>query len=229
MTVKLRLAGAVSASVPAKVIDRNGRRNWVFHRLRAPSAPSDSADASSPRLGPGTVTVTDGEARYFDQRGGRKWAADAIALTAAVAVPDGPLDAHASAIYSGDRIDVALTLAAPEDLRNGGVSAAVLNIAAPRGSLSFDGEVGSAAAAKAVGKFEFHAPSFGELAAEAAQLDPPEAPAQRPPFREMPTPASGSRRGPGPRTRRRGRSWAPRATWPRSWRPAGPAARIVMV
>jgi AsmA protein len=142
-------------------IDKDGRRNWVFHRtISTPAATPSQGGGGGPALDSGNLKIVDGVASYLDQRGGKKHVVNGVTMVLSLPSFAGPLHATGTALANADVVSFAVTLASPATLRAGGTSDATLNIAAPRATLGFSGQVAGAGPTKANGAISIKMPSL---------------------------------------------------------------------
>jgi AsmA protein len=146
-------------------IDKEGRRNWIFHRARPTASTTPGASSSTPLVVSGDATVIDGTAIYFDQRKGGKHVATGLNLALSLPSPSGPLHTAGVAVWNGETIRLALSLARPDILREGGTSAAALKITSKRANLGFTGEISGGGPAKASGAIDLQMPSLRDFLA----------------------------------------------------------------
>lgn len=146
-------------------IDKEGRRNWIFHRAKPAASTTPGPNSNTALVVSGDGTVIDGAASYFDQRKGRKHVATGLNLALSLSSPSGPLHAAGTVIWNGETVRLALSLARPEILREGGVSAAILNITSQLATLDFTGEIIGGGPAKASGAIDLKMPSLREFLA----------------------------------------------------------------
>jgi hypothetical protein len=111
------------------------------------------------------VSITDGAASYRDDRKAGKQSLSDLNLTLSVPNFSGPLTAAGTAVYNGEPVNFALSVASPETLHQGGSSTATMDIAAQRGSLSFGGEIKGGHGSQATGMTKFKTPSLRNLLA----------------------------------------------------------------
>jgi AsmA protein len=144
-------------------IDRDGKRNWIFHR---PTAPATSATSASNgdffALSSATIDLADGAARYLDQRSGKFWRASDISMTMSLPALPGPARVEGTAAVDGEKVAYTLTAASPEALGRGGTSGVSLSIVSAPLNLDFTGEIGGGAS-KARGAIRLGAPSLRHL------------------------------------------------------------------
>jgi AsmA protein len=147
-------------------IDKGGGRNWIFHRAAKPSATATPASsAGSFSLTAGNVTIVGGKTSYLDQRNGKKRIATDLTMTLSLPSPAGPLEAAGTAMWNGDVVRLALTLASPDALQDGSASAATIAFSAVRGTIDFHGEIGGKGPQKATGAIAVKLPSARDFLA----------------------------------------------------------------
>ena len=95
-------------------IDKDGRRNWIFHPPQPPpsTVPPEKASAG-PSFITGNVTIVGGAASFFDRREGPKRSVKDLNMTLSLPSLDGPFKAMGSAVHNDDGINLAVTVAAP--------------------------------------------------------------------------------------------------------------------
>ncbi len=154
-------------------VDKNGRRNWIFHPETSPASTAPSTVKSSPgaSFAAGDVTLADGAVSYADDRSGVTRHAGGLNMTLSLPSLDGPLTAAGAAVYNGQSVQLTLGVASPGALRNGGDSAVTVDIAAPNGSFGFHGTITRGKPAKAIGAVDFKTPSLRDLLAWAQIAD----------------------------------------------------------
>jgi uncharacterized protein involved in outer membrane biogenesis len=146
-------------------VDKNGQRNWIFHpEVATKTAATPAARGSSgPSFAAGDVTIADGAASYLDQRNGVRQSAGNLNMTLSLPSFDGPLKAAGSAVYNGQGVNLAVTVASLGALRERRASDAVIDIAAARGSFGFQGAIDRSDPAKIIGTVAFKTPSLRDL------------------------------------------------------------------
>jgi AsmA protein len=145
-------------------IDKEGRRNWIFHRSQPGASATPGASSNTPLVVSGDATIIGGAASYFDQRKGRKQVATGLNLALSLPSPSGPLHAAGAAIWNGEAVRLALSLARSDILWEGGTSAAAVNIASQRAKFDFTGEI-TGGPAKASGAIDLKMPSLRDFLA----------------------------------------------------------------
>ena len=145
-------------------IDKDGRRNWIFHPPQPPpsTVPPEKASAG-PSFITGNVTIVGGAASFFDRREGPKRSVKDLNMTLSLPSLDGPFKAMGSAVHNNDGINLAVTVAAPAELRDGRVSAAMVRVASAHGNLGFLGEIDGSNEHHASGTIRVEIPSLGNL------------------------------------------------------------------
>jgi AsmA protein len=145
-------------------VDKQGRRNWIFHRAaQAASTEPPAQSGGGLSFASANLTIADGTASYLDQRDGKKRVATDLNMTLSVPSLAEPLQAAGTAIYNTEAVRFALNLGSPGTLRDGGTSAAALDIAAPRASFNFNGDVAGAGPNKASGAIAIKMASFRDF------------------------------------------------------------------
>ena len=148
-------------------IDKDGRRNWIFHPPQPPpsTVPPEKASAG-PSFITGNVTIVGGAASFFDRREGPKRSVKDLNMTLSLPSLDEPLKAAGSAVHNGDPVNLAVTIVSPAELRDGRGSAAMVHVVtSAHGSLDFRGEIDGSDAHHASGTIRVAIPSLGSLLA----------------------------------------------------------------
>ena len=141
-------------------VDKDGRRNWTFHREARPSVSARPAGHARSSLAPSAVRIIDGEVSYLDRRSDQKYVLSFVNMnvsSASSASVDG------SMMYNGKRVTMALTIVTPGTFYDGGVSPATLRIISPSANFAFDGEV-TIKGSRANGAVDLEVPSLRGLA-----------------------------------------------------------------
>jgi AsmA protein len=145
-------------------VDKEGRRNWIFHRpLKSSSTPAVPTRSRDVRLTGVRATVSGGTARYLDQRNGKSVGLNDIDMTVSVPSLAGPLDAKGFATWEGEKVSFEGLLASIGTLRDGGNTRASLKIASDRLKLSFEGELSGGEPRMAAGAVRLEIPSAPQL------------------------------------------------------------------
>jgi uncharacterized protein involved in outer membrane biogenesis len=141
-------------------VDKDGRRNWTFHREARPSTTARPAGHARSSGAPSAVRIIDGEVSYLDRRTDQKYVLSFVNMnvsSASSASVDG------SMMYNGKRVTMALTIVTPGTFYDGGVSPATLRIISPSANFAFDGEV-TIKGSRANGAVDLEVPSLRGLA-----------------------------------------------------------------
>ena len=148
-------------------VEKDGRRNWLFHLSKPVLSVMPTARGSvAPSFVTGNVTIVGGEASYLDRRDGPKRSVNDLNMTLSLPSLDEPLKAAGNAVYSGDRIDLAVTIVSPAELRDDRPSAAMVHIVtSTHGSLGFLGEIARSDVHHASGTIHVAIPSLRNLLA----------------------------------------------------------------
>jgi len=145
----------------------DGRANWVFAKpsTAAPSTTARPAETGASGastiadIGLGDVRIVNGKFTHSDARSGAATALDAVALRISAPSLDKPLAARGSAVWRGERVEIALDAAKPRVLLDGGgTTDATLSVVSKPVKLSFGGSF-DAAKTTAVGELDLSAPS----------------------------------------------------------------------
>jgi AsmA protein len=142
-------------------VDKDGRRNWSFHRESRPSISARPAGHAQSSLVVSAVRIIDGEVSYLDQRSDKKYALNFVNMTVSSARS---ASADGSMMYNGKRVTMALTIATPGTFYNGGPSPATLRIISPPANFAFDGE-STIKERRTNGAIDLEVPSLRALAA----------------------------------------------------------------
>lgn len=159
-------------------VNEQGEPNWRF-----PAAKDEKPAAETPQEGGGAaggleqlrfgeVRVENGTVTYFDARSGVRQEVTALDLTLEMPSLDEPLSADGEADWRGKTVAVALDVAAPRALLEGGTSDLQLNVDSEPVKLSLDGQATAAEPFKLAGAVDLDVPSVRELAAWAAEPIP---------------------------------------------------------
>lgn len=151
-------------------VDRNGRANWVFDTTKAAEKPADKAPAKTEaksgggaplsELSLGQVRIDNGKLTYIDAKAGTREEIDAINLAVELKNLDNPLKVKGGLKYHGKTIDLAVDVAKPRALLDGGATPAELSIATEAVKLGFKGE---AAGSSVKGDLDLSVPSVRNL------------------------------------------------------------------
>jgi uncharacterized protein involved in outer membrane biogenesis len=141
-------------------VDKDGQRNWSFHRESRPSISAHPAGHAPSSL-VSAIRIIDGEVNYLDQRSDKKYALNFVNMTVSSA---SSASADGSMMYNGKRVTMALTIATPGTFYNGGASPATLRIISPPVNFAFDGEA-TIKERRANGAIDLEVPSLRALAA----------------------------------------------------------------
>ena len=148
-------------------VDNAGRRNWVFYPPKPPLSTAPPVRSSGgPYFITGYVTIVGGAASFLDHRGGPKRRVEDLNMTLSLPSLDKPLKTAGSAIYNGDPINFAATIASPAELRYGRASAAMVHIVGSgHGKVDFLGEIDGSDVHHASGTIRVEIPSLRDLIA----------------------------------------------------------------
>jgi AsmA protein len=148
-------------------IDKEGRRNWVFHPTpKPPSTPAAPATSSGGlMLTASAATISGGTASYLDQRSGKSYTASDIDMMLSMPSSAGPIHINGAAVWNGEKIALDGTVASFGSLRNGGASAAGLKLSSALLKLSFEGELSGGRPHRASGNADLSTPSARQLLA----------------------------------------------------------------
>lgn len=162
----------LTAPVVALEVDRQGRPNWTFAAERPAEAkapqPSGEPTAGGGGLSDirlGDVRIVDGTVSYADARSGTREEISNLDLKVALKNLDQPLSADGNLDWRGKTVKLAVAVAAPRKIMEGGASPLEALVAADTVKLSFKGEAGGGAQPGATGDVDLAVPSLRELAA----------------------------------------------------------------
>ncbi|MEQ8965151.1 MAG: AsmA family protein [Azospirillaceae bacterium] len=159
-------------------VDAEGNPNWVF----APAGSGAEAPAGDEGQGGGgfapgevrlgTMRLVDGRVSYFDARSGEELIFEDVDASVDMPTLDDRLRAEGSGRFQGEAVTLALDVAAPRALIDGGGSDLAVDIEAAPLTLAFDGAVATGAGPAADGSLTLEVPSIARLRAIAPTTVP---------------------------------------------------------
>ncbi|HVH81681.1 MAG TPA: AsmA family protein, partial [Stellaceae bacterium] len=145
-------------------IDKDGRRNWIFHLPKAePSTAPAAPRRAPPSFATGNAQLADGEVNYSHDHAGEKQSVSNVTMTLSLPGLDRPLTANGTATYRGEPVRLSLSLASPGELRDGRASAATMALSSARGSFDFRGSINRGANPSVNGTISANVLSLREL------------------------------------------------------------------
>ncbi|MBF0324870.1 MAG: AsmA family protein [Alphaproteobacteria bacterium] len=156
-------------------VDKQGRANWVFDKPAGAKAadpmptpkqqPAAGGGAPTvPDIALGDVRITNGKLTYIDGPAGTKEEVDAINLAVNLKSLADPLTAKGSLKWHAKVIDLALMVAKPKAVIEGGTTQADISVSAETVKLSYKGDVTGGKAAGIKGVLDLAVPSIRNLA-----------------------------------------------------------------
>jgi AsmA protein len=159
--------------VIALEVDQAGHPNWMFGPAAAPAAPSGGGGAEPAKTGGGLplssvalgeVRLIDGRVRYINQRSGWSEQLDSVNITLPLHSLTSPVAAGGSAVWHGEKVELALDIDQPRALLVEGGSRIDIKLAAAPLTLSFSGRVTGLPPAKLAGAVDLETKSVPQLA-----------------------------------------------------------------
>ena len=158
-------------------VNRKGKANWEF----TPKAQAMTTDAEatgetgdqsgSSGMNPiqnirlGDIRISDGTASYKDAQAGASYEITEINLGVSLPSLDDPLNVDGSAVWNGDKLNVALMVEKPRVLLEGGETALSVDASSPKVSKKFNGSLVMGDTPAFNGRLVLNVPSVRALAA----------------------------------------------------------------
>ena len=145
-------------------IDKEGRRNWVFHRPEQPqrAMPSSANDTGFTVIMP-DLAILHGTADYLDQRSGRRFRVTNLDLELSRPGPSAPANIKGEATWNGQTVTVDATSAAPKQLWQDGTGPLAFHLFSAPVAADFTGEVDRGPSPGMTGAIHVDAPSLRAL------------------------------------------------------------------
>jgi AsmA protein len=156
-------------------VDRNGKANWVFDapdgKNAAPKPAAKQGEpaagaspAAIPEISLGDVRIANGRLIYIDGPAKTREEVEAIDLAVGLKSLSDPLTAKGALKWRSKAVELALTVAKPRALIEGGTTAADISIGSDAVKLAYKGDVTGGKAAGIKGVLDLSVPSIRTLA-----------------------------------------------------------------
>lgn len=158
-------------------VNRKGKANWEFTpKTQAAATDADTSgdtaeQSASSSVNPiqdislGDIRISNGTASYKDAQAGASYEITDINLGVSLPSLDDPLNVDGSAVWNGDKLEIALMVEEPRVLLEGGQTAVNVDASSPKVSKKFDGTLVMGDTPAFDGRVALNIPSVRALAA----------------------------------------------------------------
>lgn len=154
-------------------IDEKGNPNWVLDGKKAApaaaaqdsTASQDTAPVAIKDINLGDVRLINGVISYTDKTSGTAEKIENLNLDISLASLDSPLDSKGSAVWNGEKINLAVTVGALRAIMDNKPTFAKTSISSSKVALNFEGDINTVTPVSLSGRTDLDVPSLRELAA----------------------------------------------------------------